>query len=68
MAQATVTMQVDAARLKEVREALEAAQEVVREATNLAVINAGLNERIDELEARLAQVTAERDALRAKEV
>lgn len=68
MTQATVAMQVDAARLKEVREALEAAQEVVREATNLAVINAGLNERIDELEARLAQVTAERDALRAKEV
>lgn len=68
MAQATVTMWMDAARLKEVREALEAAQEVVREATNLAVINAGLNERIDELEARLAQVTAERDALRAKEV
>lgn len=68
MAQATVTMRMDAARLKEVREALEAAQEVVREATNLAVINAGLNERIDELEARLAQVTAERDALRAKEV
>lgn len=68
MAQATVTMWMDAARLKEVREALEAAQEVVREATNLAVINAGLNERIDELEARLVQVTAERDALRAKEV
>lgn len=68
MAQATVTMWMDVARLKEVREALAAAAEVVREATNLAVINAGLNERIDELEARLAQVTAERDALRAKEV
>lgn len=63
---ASVTVNVNLADLNHVRAALEKAQEVVREATNLAVLNAGLNARIDELEAALAKVTAERDALRAK--